>query len=130
METFLNKKYTYALVGASSNKQKYGYKILDNMQKAGFDIIPVNPKGGVILNQKVYTDLESVTKDKKVDVVVFVVQPKVVKSVIKDVVRLGIDKVWLQPGSESDEVIGFCKQKNIACYHGACIMLEHLKFFK
>ncbi len=126
MNTFINKKYTYALIGASANKEKYGYKVFENLLNAGFCVLPVNLRGGEILGQKVYKNISKISQ--KIDVVIFVVPPQVTKDIIEDVRELGISKVWLQPGSEDDGVINFCAKYNIECYHGACIMLEQLKY--
>ncbi len=125
MNNFINKNYTYALIGASANEKKYGYKVLENLLDAGFHVLPVNPKGGKILNQNVYRDIAEISE--KIDVVIFVVPPQVTEIVIKNVASLGIMKVWLQPGSENNDVIDFCASHNIECYHSACIMLEQLK---
>jgi predicted CoA-binding protein len=126
MDTFISRSYTYVLIGASSNEEKYGYKILENLLDAGFHVLPINPKGGQILGQKVYKNINEIAEG--IDVVIFVVPPQVTKNIIEDVVSLGITKVWLQPGSESDEVIEFCDKHNIDCYHHACIMLEQLRY--
>jgi predicted CoA-binding protein len=40
---FINKNYTYALVGASENPKKYGNIILNDFNDNGYHIIPVNP---------------------------------------------------------------------------------------
>ena len=36
--------------------------------------------------------------------------------------QLNINKIWMQPGSESDKAIEMCKQNNIKCTHNSCIM--------
>ena len=126
MNTIINKDYTYALVGASENEEKYGYKVLKNLLDAGFIVLPVNLKGGQILGQKVYKSLDEIIQ--LIDVVIFVVPPSVTEKVIADVKKHDIKKVWLQPGSENLSVINFCSDNNIECYHSACIMLEQLKY--
>lgn len=126
MNNFINRSYTYALIGASNNKEKYGYKVLENLLDADFHVLPVNLKGGKILGQKVYKNIGEIKDD--IDVVIFVVPSQITENIIKDVLEQGITKVWLQPGSESDEVINFCEEHNIECYHSACIMLEQLKY--
>jgi predicted CoA-binding protein len=126
MNNFINKNYTYALIGASSNKEKYGYKVLENLLEAGFHVLPVNLKGGEIFGQKVYKNINEILEN--IDVVIFVIPSQIVEGIIEDVMNLGIKKVWLQPGSESKIVIDFCTQHNIDCYHSACIMLEQLKY--
>jgi len=38
--------------------------------------------------------------------------------------RLGIRKVWMQPGSESETALNFCKENSIEVVHGVCVMVE------
>lgn len=122
----ISKDYAYAVVGASSNQEKYGYKVLRDLKEASYTVVPINPKGGKILGLKVYTSLKEYTESAKaeIDVVIFVVPPQVTENVLKQVKELGIDKVWMQPGSESDEAIKFCEEKNIECISNSCIMVQ------
>lgn len=118
----INKEYTYAIIGATDNEEKYGFKVFKNLLDKGFDVIPINPRGGELLGKKVYPKLEDVDKD--IDVAVFVVPPQITQILLLSIQRLGIDKVFLQPGSESEQAINFCKEYDIACIHNACIMLK------
>lgn len=113
--------YTYAIVGASANTEKYGYKVLKDLNDAGYTVYPINPKGGEILELSVYEKLSDI--DQKIDVVIFVVPPVVTAKILLEVKKIGITKVWLQPGSESDEAINYCKHNDIICTHHACIMV-------
>jgi hypothetical protein len=63
----------------------------------------------------------------KPDVVDVVVPPRVTEAVVKDCNRLGIKRVWMQPGSESEMAIKFCKDNNISVIFGKCIMVERHK---
>lgn len=118
---FINKEFTYAIVGASSNEEKYGFKVLKNLKEKGFVVVPINPKGESILGLKTAKDLSSV--DSHVDVVVFVVPPSVSALVVHEVLALGITKVWFQPGSESVQALAFCKGHKIAYVVYDCIMV-------
>jgi hypothetical protein len=60
----------------------------------------------------------------KLDVVDVVVPPKVTDAVVKTCKKLGIRKVWMQPGSESEAAISFCREKGIDVVHGVCVMVE------
>jgi predicted CoA-binding protein len=116
----LNKNDTYALVGASNNKDKYGYLLLNYLKNNNFKVIPVNLKESEILNLKVYKNLSEIKS--KVDTVIFVVPPPITEKILKEVFELKIKNVWLQPGSESDAAITYCQSNNINCVDNACIM--------
>jgi len=51
-----------AIIGASSNQGKVGYKILNNIKSAGFkgNVYPINPKADEILGYKAFSDIKDV----------------------------------------------------------------------
>lgn len=122
MNNFIHKDYVYAVVGASQDPEKYGNKVYKDLLDGGYKVFPVNPKGGELYGNKVYKELSEIQE--KVDVVDFVVPPQIAITVLATVKELGIQKVWLQPGSESDEAIKYCEENGIECIYGACIMVE------
>jgi len=79
----INKKFLYAVVGATNNKEKYGYKVFKDLLDARYKVIPINPSEKVILGEKVYPILSNVKK--KIDIVIFVTQPKVTEKILEDV---------------------------------------------
>jgi uncharacterized protein len=116
-----------AIVGASNNKEKYGYKITFFLKENGFDIIPINPKEKQILGLKVFENLTLAKKENDIELVVFIVPPKITKKVLEEVNLLNLKKVWLQPGSENKESIKYCKNNNIQIVYEKCIMKEYQK---
>ena len=121
----IDKALTYAVVGASNNPDKYGHKVLKDLSDAGYKAVPINPHEDEILKLKAYKNLSEVPY--KIDVTIFVVPPKITEEVLKEVKKLNIKKVWMQPGSESKQAIDFCKQNNIKYTANACIMIERAK---
>ncbi|MEM3055472.1 MAG: CoA-binding protein, partial [Candidatus Bathyarchaeia archaeon] len=63
----------------------------------------------------------------KPDVVDVVVPPKITEQIVETCKKLGITKVWMQPGSESELAIKFCEENGIEVVHGVCIMAERRK---
>lgn len=124
-EKMIADEYVYAIIGASANNEKYGYKVLKDLHDSDYTVYPVNPKGGEIMGLSVYERLSDI--DQKIDVVIFVVPPVITERTLPGVKALGITKVWMQPGSESDEAIKYCEQNDIACTHHACIMVQRKK---
>ncbi len=119
----LNKKYSYAVIGASNNPEKYGHRVLKNLLDSGYTAIPINLKEKIILGQTAYPALSDVKE--KIDVAIFVVPPAVTEKILKTIKNYNINKVWLQPGSESEAAVKFCRTNNIECIHNACVMLEN-----
>jgi len=118
----ISKDATYAIIWASNDTEKYGYKVFKDLIDAGYHVIAINPNEKTILNQKVFPNISSYNK--KIDVVIFVVPPKVTESVLHEVIKNKIPTVRMQPWSESDAAIKFCEQKKINYTTNACIMIE------
>ena len=124
MKEFLKKGNIIAVVGASRNPEKWGYKIFKKL-KEFYKTYPVNPKYKEIDGTKCYPDLKSLPE--KPDVVITVVPPEVTESVVKVCKDLGISMVWMQPGSESQKAIEFCKKNGIKVVYNVCFVVNGLK---
>ena len=93
----------YAVVGASSDRDKYGNKVLRAYQQHGQEVYPINPRADEIEGLKAYQDLASLPV--KVRGVSIITPPKITEQVVKDAAAAGARFVWMQPGAESDEAI-------------------------
>ena len=105
----------FAIVGATDNLDKYGNEIFKNLRSRGYEIYPVNPRLKELEGVKCYAGLDDIPV--KVDVVDFVVPPEVTEVILKDCKRLGLDRIWLQPGSESEAALAFCSENNLKVVH-------------
>ncbi len=121
IEDFINRR-VWAVVGASHNPAKYGYKIVRDLTAAGYKIYPVNPKGGEINGIKVYPSLRDLPE--KPEVVDIVVPPEVTEEIVKECKELGLTRVWMQPGAESEEAIRYCEENGIKVVYGVCAMIN------
>jgi len=126
IKVFLNKKNVFAVVGASRDPRKYGYQVYKDLRKACYKVYPVNLNAEEILGDKCYSSLQNLPA--KPDVVDIVVPPKVTEETVKICKNLGINKVWMQPGSESGEAIRFCEENGIYVVYGVCVMIERAKY--
>jgi len=125
LDEFLDKKNVFAVMGVSKNKEKYGNKVYFDLKHAGYTVFPINPNVTEISGDKCYPELMSLPV--LPDVVDIVVPPKVTEETVKKCKDLGIKKVWMQPGSESEEAIRFCEENDIKVLYGVCVMLERKK---
>lgn len=121
IDEFLKAK-VYAVVGVSTNREKYGFKVSRDLKEGDYTVYSINPLYEDIYGEKCYCDLASLPE--KPDVVEFVCPPGVTEKVVRELPSLGIDKAWMQPGAESPQAIAFCKQHGIKVLHDICIMVE------
>jgi len=54
--------------------------------------------------------------------IVYPINPKA--KVVRQVQKLGLPRVWMQPGSESEDAVRFCEENGIAVVHDACTMIN------
>ena len=122
---FLNKNNAVAVIGVSTNPKKWGSKIYKILKSSNFNVYPINPKYKKIDNDVCYSGLKTLSK--KPDVVITVVPPRVTEQIVKACKKIGISKVWMQPGSESEKAINFCKSNNIKIVYNTCFVADGLK---
>jgi len=122
---FLKKSNIIAVVGASRNKEKFGYKIYATLRHNGYVVYPVNPNAEEIYGDKCYPSLAALPK--KPDVVITAVPPKITEEIARQMKESGLKRIWMQPGSESPQAITFCKQNGIKVIANACFVVDGLK---
>jgi len=122
IKAFLYRENIFAVAGASRNPEKYGHQVYRDLRNAGYRVYCVNPNADEVLGNKCYPSLEALPV--KPDVVDVVVPPKITEHLVKTCKKLGITKVWMQPGSESETAIKFCEENSIDVVHGVCVMVE------
>lgn len=92
-----------AVIGASSNRQKFGNRAVRAYLQQGYRVVPINPHEREIEGLQAYRSVLDVPGP--IDLASFYVPPEVGEEVIADVAAKKIPEVWLNPGSESDELI-------------------------
>jgi uncharacterized protein len=113
---------TWTIVGASQDRSKYGYKVFRSLRSAGYTVYPVNPKGGELEGIQVYRSLADLPDP--VEVVNLVVPPSVTERVVMEAHDLGLARIWMQPGAESQVAINFCREHNMQVVYDACAMVH------
>lgn len=94
---------TVAIIGASSDRTKFGNKSVRAHLAQGYDVFPINPKGGEIEGLQAYTNIGDVPVE-NLDRVSLYVPPAVGMLLIEAIAAKGCQELWLNPGSESDEL--------------------------
>jgi predicted CoA-binding protein len=121
IHAMLNLK-TWAVIGATDNEDKFGFKIFKLLKKAGYKVFPVNPGLEKVLGEKCYPSLSALPV--KPEAVNFVVPPKVGEAVVAECAALGIKNIWLQPGANDENVVNAARKAGLNVIHNSCVLVE------
>jgi predicted CoA-binding protein len=104
---------TVAILGASADRSKFGNKAVRAFLARGYDVYPVNPKGGDVEGLPIYKSLAEIPADVKLDRVSVYLPPPVGLKTLPEIAARGCGELWLNPGTESDELIEAAEQQGL-----------------
>ena len=102
---------TVAVVGASSDRHKFGNKALRAFQAEGYRVIPVNPHETEIEGLRAYASVLDVPDP--IDMATVYVQPDVALQLLPEFEQKAIPEIWLNPGAESSDVLAEAKRRRL-----------------
>jgi uncharacterized protein len=102
---------TVAVVGASSNRRKFGNKALRAFQAEGYTVIPINPNEPEVEGIPTYPSVLDVPQ--KIDMATVYVQPEVARTLLAEFERKAIAEIWINPGAESDELLAEARRRKL-----------------
>lgn len=102
IEAFLESG-TFAVVGASTDRAKYGNKVLRCYQQHGKKVYPINPKAPKVEGLKAYASLTALPV--RVPAISVITPPAATEKVVHEAHGAGVKHIWMQPGAESEEAI-------------------------
>lgn len=100
-----------AVVGASSDRRKFGNKALRAFHAEGHEVIPVNPNEAEVEGMRSYASVLDVPG--AIDMATVYVQPEVGLRLLPEFEQKGIAEIWINPGAESDELLADAKRRKL-----------------
>jgi hypothetical protein len=94
---------TVAIIGASNDRAKFGNKAVRAFQRQGYQVYPVNPKEAEIEGLPAFKSIRDVPV--RPDMISVYLPPAVLLKVLPEIAARGCGELWLNPGTESDEVL-------------------------
>jgi len=92
-----------AVIGASSDRTKFGNKAVRAFARQGYTVVPIHPRDGEIEGWKTYRSVLDVPGS--IDMATMYLPPVLGERVIEEVAQKGIPEVWINPGAESPALI-------------------------
>jgi len=124
MNKMLNLK-RWALLGATNDTTRFGYKIFRELEDRGYTVYGITPKYDSIDGIKLYKSIEELPE--LIDGINVIVNPKITLEALPKIKAKGIKNVWFQPGSFNEEVIEEAKKLGFNIELEDCMHVELLK---
>jgi predicted CoA-binding protein len=112
----------FGVVGASTNRQKYGNKVLRCYLQNGRKVIPVNPNEPEIEGLPCAATISDLPSD--VLSISMITPPAVTAKLVPLALEKGIKNIWMQPGAEHPDAVALCREQGInVIADGSCVLV-------
>jgi hypothetical protein len=125
LRAILQNTHTIAVVGLSNDPSRPSYDVSRYMQRQGYRIVPITPKGGEILGETAYPDLQSVPFD--VDMVNIFRRSEAVGPHVQEAIEKNARTVWMQLGIRNEEAAQRAQQAGLDVVMDRCVKIEHAR---
>ncbi|HUV53202.1 MAG TPA: CoA-binding protein [Dehalococcoidia bacterium] len=125
IDRVLTQYRTVAIVGVSPDPQRPSYRVANFLKNEGYRIIPVTPKGGEILGEKVYPNLSSIPVP--VEVVDIFRRSEEIPLVVEEAIAIGAKAVWMQEELINEEAAERARKAGLTVIMDHCMRKELLK---
>jgi predicted CoA-binding protein len=116
----------FAVVGASTNRAKYGNKVLRAYLQNDLDVHVVHPREKEIEGQPCHADLSSLPNP--VRGVSIITPPPLTEKIVEAIPGAGASHVWMQPGAESDAAVRRAEELGLTVIAGGPCLLVALGY--
>ena len=111
---------TVAVLGASNDRRKFGNKAVRAYRECGMTVFPVNLREATIEGLPAYPNLDAI--DGPLDYVSLYVPPAVGLQLLAGIAAKQPREVWLNPGSESDDLLDAAADLHLRTVVGCSIV--------
>lgn len=125
IQNFFTSK-AYAVIGASTDRYKFGNKVLRCYLQQNKKVYPVNPHEKIIEGVPCVDQIDNLPNNVKS--LSIITKPAVTEKIIDQAIEKGIQNIWMQPGSESALAIQKCEENKINVIAGGPCILKELRF--
>ena len=122
-KTMLDKK-VWAVIGATPDTSKFGYKIYKRLKSHGYTVYGVNPNYTEVEGEKIYSSIAELPE--KPECIDMVVSPRISEKFLDEIKENGIEYVWFQPGTFDTAVIEKAESLGLKIVYKnyACVLIE------
>lgn len=112
----------FGVAGASTNREKYGNRVLRCYMQNGRKAVPVNPTETEIEGVACVASIADLPPD--VESLSMITPPAVTAKLVPLAIEMGIKNIWMQPGAEEPGAVALCEAKGInVIADGSCLLV-------
>lgn len=116
----------HAVCGASTDRAKYGNKVLRCYLQSGRPVLAIHRHGGEVEGVRAYPRLAEAPGP--IHGVSIITPPAVTEGIIEEMGALGIRHVWMQPGAESEKAVARARELGMNVIAGGPCLLVVLGY--
>jgi predicted CoA-binding protein len=109
-----------AVIGASTDRARFGNKAVRAFSSRGYQVFPVHPEYTEVEGIPCYASID-LLPDRPEIVSVYLSPPRLIK-VLPDIAKKGCDELWLNPGTDTNDVISEANRLGIKTYQTCSIL--------
>ena len=113
---------SFAVVGATDRPGKYGGIIYRDLKRKGFDVYAVNPYREIVDGDPCWPTVSDLPETPTM--AVLVVPAKRGLRVLEDCAQAGVNRIWVQPGASSPELIAALDEGGFDYLAEECVMVK------
>ncbi len=126
-QEFLSSR-TFAVAGASNNRQKYGnivYRALRDFIGPDRHVYPIHPILDQVESDPAFSSVADLPRVP--EALSIVTPPAATRQIVKAAIEAGVNRIWLQPGAEDDQAIAAARGAGVTVIAGGPCILVAMK---
>ena len=116
-----------AVLGASTNEERYSFKAVQMLEEHGFSPVPVHPAGHVVNSIRAVKTLDDI--EEKVDTLTMYVGEKISSKQLNDILKLKPRRVIFNPGAENKQLAEKLKEHGIEVVEACTLVMLRTEQF-
>jgi len=115
-----------AVVGASTDPERFSYKAVQGFVDSGFEVYPVNPNATEVAGRKCYPSISNLPVG-TLDRVVLYVPGIVGMKVLDELAQVAVGEIWAPPGADDPAVLAKARKMGMPIYQVCSLDLLGVK---
>lgn len=126
-ERILRSYRVWAVVGCSSNPQRPSHGVSRYLLRAGYEVVPVNPREAEVHGQTAHADLRSIPDElrTRIEVVDLFRRSDLVLPHVTEAIEIGAKAVWMQLGVWNQEAAELAAHAGLLVVMNRCPAIDH-----